>query len=86
MSWPGFCGQLRCGWRILDPGDCRGEGGRRAAAGVCGDELQTWGGRSRTRSTSSYSSMRGLRRPMRAPIGRCAAGRSTDWGVERSRR
>jgi hypothetical protein len=22
----GFCGQLRCGWRILDPGDCEAKG------------------------------------------------------------
>ena len=22
----GFCGQLRCGWRILDPGDCQAKG------------------------------------------------------------
>jgi hypothetical protein len=21
-----FCGQLRCGWRILDPGDCEAKG------------------------------------------------------------
>jgi transposase len=25
-EFAGFCGQLRCGWRILDPGDCQAKG------------------------------------------------------------
>ena len=74
----GFCGQLRCGWRILDPGDCEAKGSWSGCRAMR-RRTSSRDARSLTTSTSSSSSTGGSRRPTRATIEDCAAGRSTGW-------
>ena len=62
---------------LLRAGRSAGQGRRRAAAGLRGDQLRAGPACSPTSSTSRTSSTPGLRRSTRARTRRCAAARST---------